>query len=244
VNNDGKMDVLVADADGPPVLLINRTNSPNHAVIFRLIGKKSNKAAIGARVRVTAGDLTQMSEVQAGSSYLSQNDLRLHFGLSAHATMDKVEIFWPSGIKETYENLSADFIYTLLEGGGIQSRVPFETNKLSLTKTPSGLPSRQKETTDLVATPHSAHCVFVGPSQTNVQAMRGGKALPELEQTFVFNFGRALGGAPFVAMMQPAHLRDFDHLAGSWLLNGTMGGSIFTKRQVSARSIVVVEIGS
>ncbi len=130
VNNDGKIDVLVADADGPPVLLINHADSPSHAVMFRLVGMKSNKAAIGARVTVTAGDLTQMSEVQAGSSYLSQNDLRLHFGLGARATMDKVEIFWPSGKKQTLLNLPADWIYTVIEGEGVQQRSQFETNKV------------------------------------------------------------------------------------------------------------------
>jgi hypothetical protein len=126
VNNDGKIDILVMDADGPPVLLINRTESSNHAIVFRLIGTKSNKAAIGARVTVKAGDLTQMSEVQAGSSYLSQNDLRLHFGMGVHATVDKVEIFWPSGKKDTLSSLPADSIYTVVEGEGVQQSSPFE----------------------------------------------------------------------------------------------------------------------
>jgi hypothetical protein len=129
VNNDGKMDVLVMDADGPPVLLINRIDSPNHAVMFRLIGTKSNKAAIGARVTVKAGDLTQMSEVQAGSSYLSQNDLRLHFGMGTHATVDRVEILWPSGKRDTLSNLPADSIYTVVEGEGVQRSSLFEKRK-------------------------------------------------------------------------------------------------------------------
>jgi hypothetical protein len=129
VNNDGKMDILVMDADGPPVLLINRTDSPNHAVMFRLIGTKSNKAAIGARVTVKAGDLTQMGEVQAGSSYLSQNDLRLHFGMGGHATVDKVEIFWPSGKKDTLSNLPTDSIYTIVEGEGVQHGSQFERTR-------------------------------------------------------------------------------------------------------------------
>jgi len=129
VNNDGKMDVLVMDADGPPVLLMNRTESSCHAVMFQLIGTKSNKAAIGARVTVRAGDLTQMSEVQAGSSYLSQNDLRLHFGMGTHAIAEKVEILWPSGNKDTLANLAADSIYTVVEGKGVQQSSKFEKNK-------------------------------------------------------------------------------------------------------------------
>jgi hypothetical protein len=122
VNNDGRVDVLVMDADGPPLLLINRLESANHAVLFHLTGTRSNKAAIGTRVVVTAGDLKQMSEVQSGSSYLSQNDLRLHFGLGAHSTVDKVEISWPSGARDVLRNLPADFIYTIVEGEGVHQK--------------------------------------------------------------------------------------------------------------------------
>jgi hypothetical protein len=128
VNNDGKVDVLVLDADGPPVLLINRTESTNHAVLFHLIGTKSNKAAIGARVTVKAGDLTQFSEVRGGSSLFSQNDLRLHFGLGGHALMNSVEISWSSGKKDTFENLASDFIYTMVEGEGVKQKQPFTTD--------------------------------------------------------------------------------------------------------------------
>ena len=127
VNNDGKVDVLVLDADGPPLLLINRTESKNHAVLFHLIGTKSNRAAIGARVTVKAGDLSQFNEVRGGSSLFSQNDLRLHFGLGEHAMMNRVKIAWPSGKTESYENLPADLIYTIVEGAGIRERVPFTT---------------------------------------------------------------------------------------------------------------------
>jgi len=125
VTNNGKIDVVILDEDGPPILLMNRTVSNNHAALFHLIGTKSNKAAIGARVTVTAGDLVQFNEVRGGSSYLSQNDLRLHFGLGAHATIDAVEIAWPSGAKETYKNLPADFIYKIVEGSGIQEKIAF-----------------------------------------------------------------------------------------------------------------------
>ncbi|MBZ5664784.1 MAG: CRTAC1 family protein [Acidobacteriia bacterium] len=127
VNNDGKVDVLVLDADGPPVLLINRTVSTNHAALFHLIGTKSNKAAIGARVTVKAGDFTQFNEVRGGASLFSQNDLRLHFGLAGHTLMNRVEISWPSGKKDTFDNLAPDFIYTMVEGEGIKQKLPFTT---------------------------------------------------------------------------------------------------------------------
>ena len=125
IYNDGKIDVVIVNEDGPPTLLINRTESANHAVLFRLVGTKSNKAAIGARVTVTAGDLVQFNEVRGGGSYLSQNDPRLHFGLGARATIDKVVIQWPSGAREELGRLDADFIYTIVEGAGVQQRTPF-----------------------------------------------------------------------------------------------------------------------
>jgi hypothetical protein len=125
------MDILAMDVDGPPVLLINRTESADHAAMFRLIGTKSNKAAIGARITVTAGDLVQMGEVQGGSSYLSQNDLRLHFGLGDHATMDKLEILWPGGTKESYQDLPAGYIFTIVEGAGVQQKIPLTAGTAS-----------------------------------------------------------------------------------------------------------------
>jgi enediyne biosynthesis protein E4 len=125
VNNDGKVDVLVLNVGEPPLLLINRTESDNHAVLLKLIGTRSNKAAIGARATVAAGDLVQFNEVHAGSSYLSQNDLRLHFGLGSQAMIDTLEISWPSGKKDVYRHLPADFIYTISEDGTVQKKVPF-----------------------------------------------------------------------------------------------------------------------
>jgi hypothetical protein len=134
VNNDGKIDVLVLDADGPPLLLINRTETNNHAVLFHLIGTKSNKAAIGARVTVKAGDLTQFNEVRGGASLFSQNDLRVHFGLAGHIVMNSVEVAWPSGKKDTFENLASDFIYTIVEGEGVKEKAAFAIDKTAIVK--------------------------------------------------------------------------------------------------------------
>jgi hypothetical protein len=124
VNNDGKVDILILNVAGPPTLLINRTESANHAVLFKLVGTNSNKAAIGARVTVIAGGLSQIDEVRSGSSYCSQNDLRLHFGLGKEAAMNTVEIAWPSGKKESYRDLPTDFIYTIEENSGIKQKTP------------------------------------------------------------------------------------------------------------------------
>jgi hypothetical protein len=128
VNNDGKVDVLILNVGAPPTLLINKTATANHAVLFKLIGSKSNRAAIGARVKVSAGDLVQFDEVRAGASYLSQNDPRLHFGLGPNATMDSVEISWPSGRKDVLKSVASGFIYTIEEGAGIRAKTPFTSN--------------------------------------------------------------------------------------------------------------------
>jgi enediyne biosynthesis protein E4 len=125
VNNDGKVDILVVNVGEPPALLINRSETTNHSVLIKLIGTKSNRAAVGARATVTAGDLVQFNEVRAGSSYLSQNDLRLHFGVGSQTVIDTLQVSWPSGKQATYRNLAADFIYTIVEDRGIQNRVPF-----------------------------------------------------------------------------------------------------------------------
>jgi hypothetical protein len=96
-------------------------------VLFKLVGMKSNKAAIGARVTVKAGALVQFSEVRGGASYLSQNDLRLHFGLAANDKMSEVSIRWPNGETEILRDVPADYIYTVVEGAGIQQKVALPT---------------------------------------------------------------------------------------------------------------------
>ena len=93
-------------------------------MLFKLEGTKSNRAAIGARVMVKTGKMAQFSEIRAGGSYISQNDPRLHFGLGAQSRMSEVEIRWPSGKIEILREIPADFIYTILEGQGIQNKTP------------------------------------------------------------------------------------------------------------------------
>ncbi|HEY7096616.1 MAG TPA: CRTAC1 family protein [Terriglobales bacterium] len=126
VNNDGRVDVLVLNVGEPPLLLINRTQSPNHAVLLKLVGDKSNRSAIGARATITAGGVTQFNEVRGGSSYLSQNDLRLHFGVGSSTTIDSIEVSWPSGKKDAFRGLTSDHIYVISESGGIEKKTPFK----------------------------------------------------------------------------------------------------------------------
>jgi hypothetical protein len=118
--NTGNIDVLLLSVGEPPSLLKNMNASGYHRVLFKLVGTKSNRAAIGARVTVRAGGVKQFSEVRGGGSYLSQSDLRLHFGLGASRQMESVEIRWPSGQVEILKNIAADAIYTIVEGSGIR----------------------------------------------------------------------------------------------------------------------------
>jgi len=124
LNNDGNIDIVVMNTGEPPTLLLNKGGNTNHRVLFKLVGTKSNKMAIGARVTVRAGKLVQLNEVRAGGSYLSQNDPRLHYGLGSNGKMDEVEIKWPSGRVESLHDIPSDFIYTIVEGEGIKQRVP------------------------------------------------------------------------------------------------------------------------
>ena len=124
INNDGNVDVLVINVGSPPSLLLNTSGNSNHKVLFQLVGTKSNKMAIGARVIVKSGELTQMNEVRAGGSYISQNDPRLHFGLGQQSKINQVDVRWPSGKTETLNDLAADWIYTVVEGSGIQRKTP------------------------------------------------------------------------------------------------------------------------
>ena len=85
---------------------------------------RAARAAIGARVTIHAAGVKQFHEVQGGGSYLSQNDLRLHFGLGSATKMESVEIRWPNGATETLQNVPADAIYTIVEGSGIRETKP------------------------------------------------------------------------------------------------------------------------
>jgi hypothetical protein len=139
--NDGNMDVVIGDIDGAPMILKNHGVAGRHWVSFELAGTKSNRLAIGARVKLTVGGMTQTDEIHSGGSYLSQNDLRVHFGLGAATKIDRVEIYWPSGKTETLSDLVGDQFYSVLEGSGIVAaeRIrPTPTNKAKAAASSSG----------------------------------------------------------------------------------------------------------
>ncbi len=120
IANNGNVDIVVLNVGEPPSLLLNTNKAANHRVLFHLVGTKSNRAAIGARVTIHAGGMTQFDEVRGGGSYLSQNDLRLHFGLGSATKIDLVEVRWPTGKTESFKDVTADKIYAITEGQGIK----------------------------------------------------------------------------------------------------------------------------
>jgi hypothetical protein len=115
-DNDGYIDVVIANNGDPPTLLHNVGGTGNHFVNFKLVGTKSNRDALGARIRLTAGKISQMREISAGGSYLSQSDLRANFGLGQASVAATVEITWPSGIHQVFRNVAADQFYLIEEG--------------------------------------------------------------------------------------------------------------------------------
>ncbi|MHB1957960.1 MAG: CRTAC1 family protein [Acidobacteriaceae bacterium] len=118
--NDGKIDVVINNMDGVPVLLRNVNPDHRHWVELKLIGgPKSPRDAVGATVYLNADGIRQRGDVLSGGSYLSSNDLRVHFGIGDAKTVDSVEIHWPSGAKETLKLPAVDRIYTVTEGKGI-----------------------------------------------------------------------------------------------------------------------------
>ncbi|MGH9736215.1 MAG: CRTAC1 family protein [Candidatus Acidiferrales bacterium] len=120
--NDGHPDIVIENLQGAPTLLRVESGRADHWISFQLVGTKSNRLALNARVKVTAGNLVQTREVRSGGSYLSQDDLRLHFGLGDKQRVDKVEIFWPAGGTETLTNLGANHFYCVEEDRGIVAR--------------------------------------------------------------------------------------------------------------------------
>ena len=113
---DGDIDVLVANVAAHPTLMRN-DGASGHWVRLRLEGRDSNRAGIGARVEVTSGGQVQTDEVRSGASFLSQSDLRLHFGLGTATSIERVVVYWPSGRVEEYADLGVNQEHLLVEGG-------------------------------------------------------------------------------------------------------------------------------
>ncbi len=117
--NDGRMSAVVSNMNAPVSLLVNQVKSGNHWIGIKAVGAKSNRDGIGAKIRVKAGERLLVDEVRSGSSYDSNNDMRMHFGLGRNERMDWVEVRWPSGLTERFSNLQIDGIRSVTEGSGV-----------------------------------------------------------------------------------------------------------------------------
>jgi hypothetical protein len=126
IDNDGDVDIVVNDLDGSPQLLRNDGGNTNNSVLIKMIGVKSNRDGIGARVKIVSGDLTQIDEVHSGGSYLSQSDLRLPFGLEKRTKIDLIEVQWPSGTVDKVANAGVNKIITIKEGQGVVEQKEFK----------------------------------------------------------------------------------------------------------------------
>jgi enediyne biosynthesis protein E4 len=116
--NDGRNSAVISNMNAPPSLLVNQTRYGNHWIAIETKGTKSNRDGLGAKIRVKAGSRILVDEVRSGSSYISNSDRRVHFGLGAVEKVDWIEIRWPSGLTELFENPKADTILKLTEGSG------------------------------------------------------------------------------------------------------------------------------
>ena len=116
--NDGRISAVINNSGGKPMLLVNEAANRNHWIGIGMNGTRSNRDGIGARVTLFAGDRHWVQEVRTGSSYLSSSDLRLHFGLAGAGKVDRIEVEWPSGIKEQFSAPGVDRVITLTEGSG------------------------------------------------------------------------------------------------------------------------------
>ena len=115
LNNDGRLDAVVTTNDGPVHVLLNQTSNSNHWLLLNLVGHRSNRDAIGAEVSITTLEGVQYATVSTTSSYLSASDKRVHFGLGKEAIAQKIEIRWPSGIRQTLKDVRADQILKIDE---------------------------------------------------------------------------------------------------------------------------------
>lgn len=122
-DNDGALDVLITTNNGPAYLYRNE-GCTNHCIRFRTVGTKSNRDGIGTNVRIWTPDGVRLLVVKSGSSYLSQSDRSVTFGLGQFQSIEKAELEWPSGLKQSLGKLSADRTYVIEEGKGVIADAP------------------------------------------------------------------------------------------------------------------------
>jgi hypothetical protein len=115
IDNDGRMDAVVTTNNGPAHILHNETTTKNHWLILKLVGHKSNRDAIGAEVTVVTASRSQLATVSTASSYLSSSDKRVHFGLGQETKAERIDIQWPSGLRQTIKDVPSDQVLQIDE---------------------------------------------------------------------------------------------------------------------------------
>lgn len=115
LNNDGKIDIVTSVLNGPPEVMMNRTSNKNHWIILKLNGVKSNRDGLGTKVKITTSLGSQYNQATTAVGYSSSSDKRVHFGLGTTTVIDRIELAWPSGVKQVLTNVKADQILTVTE---------------------------------------------------------------------------------------------------------------------------------
>ncbi len=118
-DRDGDLDILLTTNNGPAYLFRNDQPAGNRSLRFRLVGTASNRDAIGATVRIFHGDGSQSRTVKSGSSYLSQSELPVTFGVGRRDRVDRVVVAWPSGRTDEFKNVATGRAYECVEGKGL-----------------------------------------------------------------------------------------------------------------------------
>lgn len=114
-NNDGQIDIVVTTINDKPQLFMNRTFNDNHWIVFKLVGTKDNRDGLGTKIKITTKEGVQFNQATTAVSYSSSSDKRVHFGLGKAIVVDKVELSWPTGVKQVLTNVKADQILTVVE---------------------------------------------------------------------------------------------------------------------------------
>jgi hypothetical protein len=129
-DNDGDVDIVVTNNNAPSNLLRNDGGNKKNWLSIKLVGTRSNRSAIGARVRIVTGGASQLQQVTSGSSFLSQSDIRLHFGLGTAKSADTLEVSWPSGARDNFPNVPANQFIRIREGSGEIEKIEFTPRPL------------------------------------------------------------------------------------------------------------------
>jgi hypothetical protein len=127
LDNDGDIDLVVTNNGGATEILRNNGGTGRNSIEVRVVGSRSNRDGLGTRMTVTAAGRTQVREVKSGSSYLGQNDLRVHVGLGEATRVERIDLRWPAGTMETIRDVPANQIVTITEGKGITGRSPYSS---------------------------------------------------------------------------------------------------------------------